>query len=36
MLDRDSDFVTAMMTSLQAFLNNAGPLLLWAALIVFL
>lgn len=36
MLDRDSDFVTAMATSLQAFLNNAGPLLLWAALIVFL
>lgn len=36
MLDRDSDFVTAMATSLQAFMNNAGPLLLWAALIVFL
>jgi uncharacterized membrane protein len=36
MLDRDSDFVTAMATSLQAFLSNAGPLLLWAALIVFL
>ncbi len=36
MLDRDSDFVTAMATSLQAFLNNAGPLLLWAAMIVFL
>jgi len=36
MLDRDSDFVTAMAASLQAFLNNAGPLLLWAGLIVFL
>ena len=36
MLDRDSDFVTAMATSLQGFLNNAGPLLLWAALIALL
>lgn len=36
MLDRDSDFVTAMATSLQALLNNAGPLLLWATLIVAL
>jgi uncharacterized membrane protein len=36
MLDRDCDFVTAMMTSLQASLDNGGPLLLWAALIVLL
>lgn len=36
MLDRDTDFVTAMMTSLQAFIDNIGPLLLWAAVIVAL
>lgn len=36
MLDRDSDFVTAMVTSLQACLDNTGPLLLWAAVIVAL
>lgn len=36
MLDRDSDIVTAMMTSLDACIANAGPLLLWAALIVVL
>ncbi|WP_265947419.1 DUF2189 domain-containing protein [Dechloromonas sp. A34] len=36
MLDRDSDIVTAMMTSLDACIANAGPLLLWAALIVTL
>ena len=36
MLDRDSDFVTAMLTSLQAFTTNTGVLLLWAATIVAL
>src|SRR6185369_12255979 len=36
LLDRDSDIVTAMMTSLDACVANAGPLLLWAALIVAL
>ena len=36
MLDQDSDFVTAMATSLQACLDNPGPLLLWAAIIVAL
>lgn len=36
LLDRDCDFVTAMFTSLQAFLANSVPLLLWAALIVAL
>ena len=36
MLDRDRDFVSAMMCSLQAFLENPVPLLLWAALIVAL
>lgn len=36
MLDRDSDPVTAMLASLQAFLDNPATLLLWAALIVVL
>lgn len=36
MLDRDSDVVTAMLTSLRAFAANVGPLLLWAAMIVAL
>lgn len=36
LLDRDSDIVTAMMTSLEACVANGGPLLLWAALIVAL
>ncbi|WP_153129812.1 DUF2189 domain-containing protein [Dechloromonas hortensis] len=36
MLDQESDFVTAMATSLQACLDNPGPLLLWAAIIVAL
>lgn len=36
LLDRDSDFVTAAMTSLRAFAANPGPLLLWAATIVAL
>lgn len=36
MLDRNSDVVPAMMTSLRAFIANIGPLLLWAALIVAL
>lgn len=34
MLDKDSDVATAMMTSLRACGQNAGPLLLWAMLIV--
>jgi len=33
-LDRDMDVATAMMTSLRAFVRNAAPLLLWAALLV--
>lgn len=36
MLDRNCDVVVAMSTSLRAFLANLGPLLLWAAMIVFL
>ena len=36
MLDRDSDFVTSMLTSLHAFTTNTGVLLLWAATIVAL
>lgn len=36
MLDHDTDVATAMMTSLRAFGQNAGPLLLWAGLIVAL
>ena len=36
MLDRDSDFVTAMLTSLHAFAANSATLLLWAATIVTL
>lgn len=36
MLDRDCDPVTAMLASLQAFLDNPSTLLLWAALIVTL
>lgn len=36
MLDRDSDVVIAMLTSLQVFSVNIGPLLLWAAMIVAL
>lgn len=36
MLDRGCDPVTAMMASLQAFLDNPTTLLLWAALIVAL
>ena len=35
-LDRDSDPVTAMVTSLYAFASNPGTLLLWAALLVTL
>jgi uncharacterized membrane protein len=34
MLDRDADVATAIMTSLRVFALNAGPLLLWAALLV--
>lgn len=36
MLDRNCDFLTAMVSSLDAFLHNSGPLLLWAGLIVLL
>ncbi len=36
MLDRDADVVCAVMTSLRAFVHNAGALLLWAALLVVL
>ena len=36
MLDRDSDFVTAMLSSLYAFMHNPGPLLLWGCIIVLL
>ena len=36
MLDRDSDVASAMLTSLQVFRSNAGPLLLWAACLVAL
>lgn len=36
MLDRDSDPVTAMATSLRAVIANPGPLALWAVLIVIL
>lgn len=36
LLDRDADFVTAMMTSLRAVLLNLDTMLLWAALIVAL
>jgi uncharacterized membrane protein len=35
-LDRDTDPLTAMLTSLQAFLSNPMPLLIWAAMIVTL
>ena len=34
LLDREVDFVTAMITSFQAVLDNLVPMLLWAALIV--
>jgi uncharacterized membrane protein len=36
LLDREVDFVTAMITSFQAVLANLVPMLLWAALIVAL
>ena len=35
-LDHDADIASAVMSSLRAFTVNSGPLLLWAALIVFL
>jgi uncharacterized membrane protein len=35
-LDRDVDFVTAMVTSVRAVAANPGPMLSWAALIVAL
>lgn len=34
MLDHDADVVTATMTSLRAFIQNAIPLLYWAAILV--
>ena len=34
MLDRKTDFVTAVLTSLTAVRANPGPMVLWAALIV--
>lgn len=36
LVDRQVDFVTAMMTSLRAVTSNPAPLLLWAALVVAL
>ena len=36
MLDRDADVATAIMTSLRTVARNAGPLLLWAAMLVAL
>lgn len=36
LLDREVDFVTAMITSFQAVLANLVPMLIWAALIVAL
>lgn len=35
-LDRDVDFVTAMITSVRAVTTNPGPMLYWAAIIVTL
>jgi len=35
-LDRDADFVTAMITSLRAVAQNPKPMLLWAAIIAVL
>ncbi len=34
LLDRDHDFITAMITSVQAVLRNPGPMLGWAAIVV--
>ncbi len=34
MLDRKTDFITAMLTSIAAVRANPGPMALWAALIV--
>lgn len=36
LLDRDHDFITAMIASVQAVLRNPGPMLGWAALIALL
>lgn len=36
LIDREVDFVTAMMTSLRAVAHNPGTLLLWAAVVVLL
>lgn len=33
LLDRDIDFVTAMVTSVKTVLNSPGPMLLWAVII---
>ncbi|PWR03691.1 hypothetical protein DKT77_04945 [Meridianimarinicoccus roseus] len=34
LLDREMDFVTAMITSVQVVLDNLEPMLLWAAIVV--
>ena len=36
LLDRDVDFVTAMITSVQAVITNPVPMIAWAAIIVLL
>ncbi len=36
LLDREVDFVTAMITSLRAIASNPGPMILWAATVVLL
>lgn len=36
LIDRDVDFVTAMMTSMRAVINNPGTMLLWGAMVVAL
>ena len=36
LLDREVDFVTAMLTSIQVVLNNPGPMLGWGALVALL
>ena len=36
LLDRDVDFVTAMITSVRAVVTSPGPMIGWAAIIVVL
>ena len=36
LLDRDRDFITAMITSVQAVVQNPGPMLAWAGLVTAL